>query len=76
MTEKQFSVRTVIKPEEADALEGPVVVLQFVGRGYANEKYKIVRNDPNATPKEIYNAMQEHYFGYRTEGGLLVCYTD
>lgn len=54
------------------------VVLEYLGTGYGNEKYRIVKNNPNLSNHELALIADKGNlcFGYRIEGNIIVISTD
>lgn len=68
--------------ESRDAFEAALkeydVVVDRVGGGYAHTKYRVIRNAPGLSSKDL--AIICDYgnlcFGYRVEGSIICIYTD
>lgn len=74
-----------IKPHSPDyddalrkALEEYDVVVESAGVGYAHHKYRVVKNAPGLSTKDLAIICDDGNlpFGYRVEGGLIYVYTD
>lgn len=54
------------------------VVVERCGSVYAGAKYKVLRNAPNLNAKELAIICDQGNlcFGYRSEGGYIIVYTD
>lgn len=54
------------------------VVIECAGHGYAHTKYRVIKNIPKLTTKELALICDDGNlcFGYRTEGSLIVIHTD
>lgn len=54
------------------------VAIQFVGVGYAHQKYRVIKNEPNLPTKDLAILCDNGNlcFGYRVEGGCICVYTD
>ena len=60
------------------AMESFDVVIEYVGPGYAHAKYRVLRNKPKLSTKDLAIICDEGNlcFGYRTEGDLIIVHTD
>lgn len=54
------------------------VVVESVGVGYAHTKYRVLKNAPGLSTRDLAIICDEGNlcFGYRTEGGLICVHTD
>lgn len=54
------------------------VVVQRVGSGYAHVKYRVLKNTPNLSTRDLAVICDSGNlcFGYRTEGSIICVYTD
>lgn len=54
------------------------VAIQWIGNGYAHAKYRILKNEPNLSTKDLAILCDSGNlcFGYRVEGGLICIHTD
>ena len=54
------------------------IIIEGAGHGYAHTKYRVLKNAPKLTTKELALICDDGNlcFGYRTEGSLIVIYTD
>lgn len=61
-----------------EAIEQFDVVVERSGSVYAGAKYKVLRNAPGLSTKELAIICDQGNlcFGYRTEGGYIIVYTD
>lgn len=59
-------------------LENYDVVIQRIGSGYAHAKYRVVKNGPGLSTKDLAIICDDGNlcFGYRTEGSIICVYTD
>lgn len=71
---------TVMEVEQylKNAIEQYDVVVERCGTSYGCAKYKVLRNAPNLSTKELAIICDDGNlcFGYRTEGNYIVVYTD
>lgn len=54
------------------------IIISYVGAGYAHKKYKVIKNGPNLSAKDIAIICDRGNlcFGYRVEGSTIIVYTD
>lgn len=54
------------------------IIVTFVGPGYGHAKYKVIKNGPNLSAKDIAIICDRGNlcFGYRVEGSTICVYTD
>lgn len=54
------------------------VIIECAGHGYAHTKYRVIKNAPKLSQKELALICDDGNlcFGYRTEGSLIVIHTD
>lgn len=54
------------------------VVVDYAGAGYAHQKYRVLRNTPNLSAKDLAIICDKGNlcFGYRAEGSIICVYTD
>lgn len=62
-------------PEE---LEEADIIVEGAGRGYAHTKYRVVKNKPGLSYKDLAIICDNGNlcFGYRVQGGLICVHTD
>lgn len=62
----------------ARAMEDYDVVVDSAGSGYAHAKYRVLRNTPGLSSKDLAIICDRGNlcFGYRTEGSIICVYTD
>ncbi len=74
--------RNMTYPDVAKAIDEATeqydVVVEYIGSGYAHMKYRVLRNKPNLSMKELAIICDEGNlcFGYRVENGIIRVYTD
>lgn len=74
--------RTMTYPEINKAIEEATeqydIVVEYIGSGYAHMKYRVVKNKPNLSMKDLAIICDEGNlcFGHRVESGLICVYTD
>jgi hypothetical protein len=61
-----------------EAIKQYDVVVERCGSVYAGAKYKVLRNEPKLSNRDLAIICDDGSlcFGYRTEGGYIVVYTD
>lgn len=54
------------------------IVVECIGTGYAHKKYRVVKNGPDISTKDLAIICDSGNlcFGYRTEGSIICVYTD
>lgn len=73
---QEFKIlRTHNPPEDMSDWD---IVIRPAGPGYAHYKYRIVKNAPGLSTKELAIICDEGNlcFGYRVEGGMILVHTD
>ena len=80
ITEEDKKTMTLHEVEQAlaKALEEYDVVVERCGSVYAGAKYKVLRNVPNLSSRDLAIICDSGNlcFGYRTDGGYIIVYTD
>lgn len=78
--QEQLKTMTLLEAEKAlaKAIEEYDVVVERCGSVYAGAKYKVLRNTPNLSSKNLAIICDSGNlcFGYRTEGSYIIVYTD